>query len=158
MKFKFSLEKVLRHRSILVDLAKKDFLEAQVVLNGEQAKLQSMIELKAASLEQRAQEVQTKNTWTQSVEQINQFLTGQDLRISQQNQRLLGLEKLVEARREILRQALIEVKIIEKLKEKKKTEFLLEVDKKEQAEMDELSVLRFSRIENPLKGSHEDGI
>ncbi len=158
MKFKFSLEKVLRHRSILVDLAKKDFLETQVLLNNEQLNLQGMIDLKTASLERRAVEVQSSQSWTSSVEQINQFLTGQDFRIKQQNLRLLEIEKLVEARREILRLALIEVKIIEKLKEKKKEEFFLEESKKEQAEMDELSVLRFSRIENPLKGSHEDGI
>jgi hypothetical protein len=35
---------------------------------------------------------------------------------------------------------------------------MAEVAKAEQAEIDELTVLRFSRIENLIKGSHEDGI
>ncbi|MBC7420796.1 MAG: flagellar export protein FliJ [Bdellovibrio sp.] len=158
MKFKFSLEKVLRHRIILMDLAKKSFLEAQAVQVAEEKKLVEMLELKNSTLENRTQQIQSSQSWTNSVEQINTFLHGHDLRIKQQNLRLLDFEKVVEARREILRLALIEVKIMEKLKEKKKTEFLTEAMKKEQAELDELSVLRFSRIENPLKGSHEDGI
>ncbi len=158
MKFKFSLEKVLRHRSIQVDLAKKELLEAQAVYNGEQDRLTQMIELKKSTLENRSQKIKTSQSWTQTVDQMNQFLLGHDLRIKQQNLRLLELEKLVESRREILRLALIEVKIIEKLKEKKKAEFLKESLKKEQAEIDELTVLRFSRNENPIKGSHEDGI
>ncbi len=158
MKFKFSLEKVLRHRNILVDLAKKSFLEAQAVQVAEQQKLVEMLELKNATLENRTQQIQSGQSWTNSVEQINTFLNGHDLRIKHQNLRLLDFEKVVESRREILRLALIEVKIMEKLKEKKKTEFLSEAMKKEQAELDELSVLRFSRIENPIKGSHEDGI
>ncbi len=158
MKFKFSLEKVLKHRLILVDLAKKSFLEAQAVQTAEQQKLVEMFELKTITLANRTQQIQSNQSWTNSVEQINTFLAGHDLRIKYQNLRLLDFEKVVESRREILRLALIEVKIMEKLKEKKKTEFLLEATKKEQAELDELSVLRFSRIENPIKGSHEDGI
>ncbi len=158
MKFKFSLEKVLKHRTILVDLAKKDFLEAQAYQNAEITRLEQMQELKQSTLQSRSQQIQSSQAWTNSVDQINQFLTGHDLRIKQQNLRLIEIEKLVESRREILRQALIEVKIMEKLKEKKKVEFLSEEAKKDQAELDELSVLRFSRIENPIKGSHEDGI
>jgi flagellar protein FliJ len=158
MKFKFTLDKVLKHRAILVDIAKKYFLEAQAYQNSEIERLDQMHTLKANTLENRAQQIKSSQSWTNTVEQMNQFLTGHDVRIKQQNQRLLEIEKLVESRREILRLALIEVKIMEKLKEKKKTEFLFEEAKKEQAELDELSVMRFSRIENPIKGSHEDGI
>ena len=158
MDFKFSLEKVLKHRSILVDIAKKDFLEAESIQAREEQKLIEMFELKQSTLENRTQQVQAGQTWSSSVEQINNFLNGHDLRIKQQNLRLLDFAKVVESRREILRLALIEVKIMEKLKEKKKTEFFTEAAKKEQAEIDEISVLRFSRNENPLKGSHEDGI
>lgn len=158
MKFKFSLEKVLRHRHLQESLAQRDFLEAQNELNAEIQKRQDMIQVKEDSLKQRTELVQSTQTWSQHVEQINQFLKGQDLRISRQNQRLSEFEKVVEAKREILRKASVEVKIIEKLKQKKFEEFKHEFERKEQSEMDELTALRFSRNENPLKGSHEDGI
>ena len=158
MKFKFSLEKVLRHRQIQLDLAQRDFLEAQNFLNDEIAVLENMKQLKQDSLQQRAELVNSSQTWSSTVEQINQFVSGQDLRIKNQNLRLLEFEKQVEALREILRKASIEVKIIEKLKEKKLEEHKKEQQRKEQNEMDELSVLRFSRNESLLKGSHEDGI
>lgn len=158
MKFKFNLEKVLKHRNILSDLAQRDFLEALSILNNEIKKLESMKQMKTDSLKQRSETVQGSQTWAASVEQINQFLTGQDLRIKIQNQRLHEMEKGVEDLREILRKSMIEVKIIEKLKEKKFEEFKANENRKEQNEMDELSVLRFSRIESLIKGSHEDGI
>ncbi len=158
MKFKFSLEKVLRHRHIKVDLAQRDFIEAQNRLNDEGAVLENMHQLKNDSLTQRAELVRSSQAWTLAVDQINQFLLGQDLRIKNQNQRLPEFEKLVEEKREILRKASIDAKIIEKLKEKKFEDFKLEQNRKEQSEMDELTVLRFSRNENLIKGSHEDGI
>ena len=158
MKFKFTLEKVLKHRTIQSDLAQRDFLEAQNNLNEEIKKLEAMQQLKNDSLQQRSQTVQESQTWAASVEQINQFLIGHDFRIKIQNQRLLDAEKTVEEMREILRKAMIEVKIIEKLKEKKYEEFKKESARKEQNELDELSVLRFSRNESLIKGSHEDGI
>jgi len=158
MKFKFSLEKVLRHRHLQESIAQRDFLEAQNALNDEIAKLNNMIQIKEDSVRERNELVHNTQTWGLTVQQINQFLSGQDLRIKLQNQRLSEYEKVVEAKREILKNASIEVKIIEKLKEKKLTEFKLEFGRKEQNELDELSALRFSRNENPLKGSHEDGI
>lgn len=158
MKFKFSLEKVLRQRELQESLAQRDFAEAQNALNDEIAKLQNMIQIKEDSIRERNDLVKNTQTWGLSVQQINQFLIGQDLRIKLQNQRLSEFEKVVEAKREILRKASVEVKIIEKLKEKKLEEFKREFEREEQNEIDELTALRFSRNENPLKGSHEDGI
>lgn len=158
MKFKFSLEKVLKQRRIQADLAEKDFLEAQANLNLEIQKRDVMVQVKDESLHQRSSIVQNKNSWAIEVEQINIFVQGQDLRIKQQNLRLTEFEKLVESKREILRNAMVEVKIIERLKEKKFEEFKKEMNRQEQNEIDELTVLRFSRTENLIKGSHEDGI
>lgn len=157
-KFKFSLEKVLMHRQINVDLAQKDFSDAVAERNLEQNKLNGMIDLKNRSLNERTQMVQQTMNWTLAVEQINSFLLGQDLRIKNQTLRLKKTENIVESKREILRQSVSEVKILEKLKEKQQQAYLVEVAKAEQDELDELSVLRFSRIDNLIKGSHEDGI
>lgn len=157
-KFKFSLDKVLKQREITADLAKRSFGEAQAELNKEIEKLNELIAVKNRSLEERSKAVESTTDWANSVEQINQFLVLQDLRITKQNQCIKEAENLVESRREILRQAISEVKILERLEEKQKKAYTAEVAKAEQAEIDELTVLRFSRIGNLIKGSHEDGI
>jgi flagellar FliJ protein len=143
-KFSFSLDKVLRHRHIQADLAQKDFIDAQNNLNDEIAKLENMKDLKEAALEQRRQTVQQSQSWSATVEQINTYLAGQDVRIRNQTERLTEFENIVESRRQILQEALTAAKIIEKLREKKKEEFMKEVANYEQQEMDELSVMRFA--------------
>lgn len=145
MKFKFQMQKVLDHRQIKMDLARKDYLEAQAFLADEQKKLQEMIEVKNHSLTQRSSLAGQTTGWQEQVNQINHFLTLQDLRIAQQNERLLKIEKVVESRREILKDALTEVKIMERLKEKKKADFLQEVREKEAKELDEIASTRFVR-------------
>lgn len=147
-KFKFTLEKVLMQRQIVADMAQKSFAEAMAELNAEIAKRDEMNNVKEQSLAQRSSAVETTTDWANSVSQINQFLIGQDLRIKRQNERIVESENLVESRREILRHAVSEVKIIERLEEKQKKRFMAEVAKAEQAENDELTVIRFSRIEN----------
>lgn len=146
MKFNFSLQKVLDHRVIKMDLARKDYLEAQTFLATEQKILEDMIEVKRRSLAERSSLAGQSSGWQESVNQINIFLTGQDLRIANQNERLLKIEKVVESRREILKDALTEVKIMERLKEKKKADFLQEVRQKEARELDEISSTRFVRM------------
>lgn len=157
-KFKFTLEKVLKQRQIAADMAQKGFAEAQAAYDEEVAKRDEMVHVKNSSLDQRATMIQQGSGWVNSVEQINEFVMGQDLRIKNQNLRLLEFEKLVELKREILRQAVSEVKILEKLEEKQRAEHKAHTDREQQADMDELAVLRFSRKENLIKGSHEDGI
>lgn len=146
------------HRQILADLAQKSFSEAQGQLIAETADLNAMVNLRTSALEQRAKAVETTTDWANSVAQINQYVIGQDQRIKNQNLRIKKTENLVESRREILREAISEVKILERLEEKQKQAYMAEAAKLEQAELDELAVVRFSRIESLIKGSHEDGI
>ncbi len=147
-KFKFSLDKVLTHRQIQVDLAKKEFIDAENFLDSELKNLQTMLNQKQSALNQRTLAVQGSMSWANSVDQINIFLTGQDLRIKKQNERLLECRKVVESKREILQEALTAAKMIDRLREKKKVQYFQEVLKNEQKEIDELSVIRFSKTEN----------
>ncbi|MBC7466311.1 MAG: flagellar export protein FliJ [Bdellovibrio sp.] len=146
-KFSFSLDKVLKHRRMQAELAQKDFLEAQRNYDFEDDQLQQMIATKEAAKQQRVDVVQQTQSWSATVEQINQYLTGQDVRIQKQNESLLELKKVVEAKRQILQEALTAAKIIEKLRETKKAEFFQEVAKAEQKETDEMSVMRFAKTE-----------
>lgn len=146
-KFKFSLDKVLMQKEIKVELAQKDFAEAVAAMDEVGQKLQHMIAQKDSAFKQRHETVQGSTSWGNAVDQINVFLVGQDLRIKQQHERLSESKKVVESRREILQQALTEAKMIERLREKKKEEYFQEAALKEQQEVDEISVLRFPRVE-----------
>ncbi len=145
MKFKFPLQTVVRHRKIKEDLAQKDFLEAQAELNKELQNLKFLEEqLHQAHVQAHNLEV-AGGMQGPALSQIHEFKKGQVLRIERQKMRISEVEKWVEERREILRQAALEYKIIEKLREKKFEEYKLERISKEQKEADEQSILRFRK-------------
>lgn len=144
MKFKFKLDKVLRHRKILEDLAQKDFQEVQAEHN----RLIDLLEkLKSEKSEARRRsfemQAQTGGQVLESLKQIHDFILLQDIRIEKQVKVIAEHEKLVEAKRETLRQKAMDTKIIKRLEEKKREQFNNEQRINEQKELDEMSVLRF---------------
>lgn len=147
MKFKFSLEKVLKHRILQMDLARRDFITAQNVLDAAITTRDNMIAEKQKNILHRSEIVGAKTAWQEEAAQINLYLSGQDLRIARQNESLKKLEKEVESYREILLKALTEAKMMERLKEKKKEEFIKTYFENETKELDEISTLRYARIE-----------
>ena len=146
MKFKFPLQKVLNHRQIQLDLAQKDYLDAVNFLTEEQKILSELTDEREKAVQSRGLVVNQTSDWKLRVNQINEYLVLQDIRIKQQNERLNKIEKVVEARREVLKQALSEVKIMERLKENKRQDFIQEVQKTETKELDEISTIRFVRM------------
>lgn len=144
MKFKFKLDKVLRHRKILEDLAQKDFQEVQAEYNRQVDMLEKMknekSEARRRSYEMQAQ---TGGQVLESLKQIHDFILLQDIRIEKQVKVIAEHEKLVEAKREILRQKAMDTKIIKRLEEKKREQFNNEQRINEQKELDEMSTLRF---------------
>lgn len=148
MKFNFRMQKVLEHRKIQEDLAKTDFQLALAKLNSEIEYLQSLVDqkkkarVKSFELEINAS---VPNALQNSIlSDSNQFQKLQDVRIANQKLVVEENEKEVESKREILKTKAIEYKIIEKVKEKKKQQFVDEANKSEQKENDEISILRFS--------------
>ena len=145
MKFKFPLQKVMEHRKVKEDLAQKDFQEALQYLMEQQNNLnkmeqdqhQAQVRAGALALEGGQQ--------GPALSQIHQFLQGQKIRIAQQKVQVEEAEKLVEARREILKQAVQDHKIIEKMRENKFEEYRAKRLSDDQKEMDEQSILRFKR-------------
>lgn len=159
MKFNFKLQKVLEHRKIVEDLAQKDFQEAANQLKFEVENLEKLKISRVKAFETRfdlqSQGISSdrKNFHTGygpgAFVQIEEFIKGQDRRIESQKAKVQEAENLVESKRDFLRQKATEYKIIEKLKEKQKQEFVEEKERAEQKEIDELNVIRFDR-------KHED--
>lgn len=144
MKFKFPLQKLLENRKTLEDVAQRDFQESFSDLKNE-IRILKELEEQLQSAYQKAFQFQSLGG-SKAIDQLaatNNFIKGQVLRIEIQKTKVKDREKLVEERREILRQKAIDYKIIERLKERRKQAFLKELEKTEQKEIDELSVLRY---------------
>lgn len=146
MKFKFPLQKVLEHRKIKEDLAQKDFQDALTMFNEEQNRLQQMEDQKTGAHFKAGSLSSQGGAQGPALVQIHEFIKGQEIRIHRQKQKVQELEKLVESKREILRLAAQEYKIMEKMRENKFEEYKHERNIQDQKEMDEQSILRFKSV------------
>lgn len=143
-KFQFSLQKVLDHRQILEDLAQKEFMEAEAEKRRQEDALAQMQDQRRFARLKAGEIMKAPGPDTASaLKQIHEFLVLQAVRIERQEQKVLEAGKLVEEKREILRLKAVDLKIIEKLKEKRKSQYEHERKLEEQKNVDETNVLRF---------------
>ena len=143
MKFKFNLEKVLKHRKIQEDLAQRDYQEALAELHNQERKLEKILNSIVESRELISWlEVQVAPDRFDRVNQAHQFIYLQGLRADRQKEKIKEVEKLVESKQELLRQKAMDKKIIERLKDKKRKAFEVEQNKVQQKELDEIVSMR----------------
>lgn len=146
MKFRFSLEKLLSHRKNLEDLAKKDLMDAQFRLNEEMEKLENFYK----DIDRTRDYVHSLEgkggAQAESLAQSHLFIKGTGWRIESQRKVVSQHQQIVEEKQEILRQATIECKMIERLKEKRFEDFKLEQKKKEQKFVDDMTTARFKGV------------
>lgn len=143
MQFKFSLEKVLKYRKTLEDLAQISFQEA-VAQNKKEETILMQMENEIVEARKTAYQLQSQamDQALAQLQNIEQFIKLQGVRIGMQKAKIQNSQKLVEERREILRTCVTESKILLKLKEKRKVDFVKQMNKAEQLEMDEMSLMR----------------
>lgn len=146
MKFKFPLQKVLEHRKVKENLAQKDFQEAMMLLNEAKKHLDEMLGTKTQAHATAGNYANQGGAQGPALTQIHEFLKGQEILIQRHKQKIQEIEKLVEAKREILRQTALEYKIMEKMRENKFEEYKAERLSQEQKENDEQSILRFKAV------------
>lgn len=142
MRFRFRLEKLLDARRIQQEIAQKHFAEAMHDLRIQEDKLQMMLDQEKQSYQQLGQALQQGGEQTSVIQNIAIFQNGLKLSMANVRKQIEGLQSVVEEKREILREKVIEYKMIEKLKEKKYQQFLQEAKRLEQKDIDEVSVLR----------------
>lgn len=146
MKFKFPLQKVLEHRKLRENLVQKDFQDAQALLQEQVNKLEKMNHQVTEAYERSGNLAKQGGAQGPALMEIHEFLKGQRQRIQFQEQKVQEFEKLVEAKREILRQAAMDYKIMEKMRENKFEAYRQERIATEQKENDEQSILRFKAV------------
>jgi len=143
MGFKYRLEKVLKHRKSLEDLAKRNFLEAKAVLNEEEDLLNKFYESIHQSQEQRHNLVSLGGNAGEKLSQISDYIKDTEVKIERQKNIIKKQLAIVEKQQRALQAAAIEYKMVEKLKERQYTAYRENEKKLEQKEQTEMANSRF---------------
>jgi flagellar protein FliJ len=148
-RFKFKLENVLNYRITLEGLAKNAYQEALRVLNIEKVTLQKFLHTRLElmkSYDIKAGTVVSPETLT--------FLARYTVQLAHliENQKQVVVEKEGITREKFLdwNQKRMDVKVIERLKEKRWKEYLKEIDKEDQKFQDEVFIakkIRAAKVE-----------
>jgi flagellar FliJ protein len=143
MKFRFALDRVLKHRKTVEDLAQRDFQLALAELHAEEDCL-LFLENEKRKYYQISFEKQSQGGIQSSIlGQISDFIRGQDKRIEFQKEKIKTCSAKVEELRQILLEKAKEYKIIKELKEKKRQSFVREKKQKEASLLDDQNTMRF---------------
>lgn len=135
--FRFSMQNILNMKEKLEDQAKNEYAQANARLLREQEKLDHIIRRR----EEAKADLKRVLCETLSVVEIRKREHAVEVLKFYEMQQLLVVkkcEKEVEVAREKLSEAMKERKIFEKLREKAFEQFLLEENRREQKEVDEL--------------------
>ncbi len=147
--FKFKLQKVLDVRKTYKDLAERDFQAAAADVAVAERELSEMFEQKSQAHRVRGNLMTPGEPIApQGFQQVHLFLVGQDLKIERCKDRISKLQEVAEAKRVILAEKAMDLKMLEKLKEKKTIEFQSERERISQREMDDLMIMRFRKRES----------
>lgn len=140
MKFKFSLEKLLGHKKILEDIARRDYVDAQKKVDLEISKLSQFRDDLTQAYKQKFVVQNNGGAIGEALKSINEFMEGKKIEIKNQEIIIQGLQKISEEKRIRLVSAAQDHKVYEKLKEKKLIDFKTILKKKDKKNIDELVV------------------
>lgn len=142
MKFKFHLEKVLKHKKILEDQAKKEFGEISKRVREQEQYLENLENDLKIAFENKYRVQQMGGSIASYLEFFHYYYGAQKQMIANQKKIIEGLTRILEEKRQFLVQAARDHKTFIMLKEKKKEEFRKEMLKREQKRMDDMNIMR----------------
>lgn len=139
MSFQFNMQKVLDYRELMEEEARGKLAKAENDLRNGREKLGELKkELERARAEASGKLLQGGERWLQ-----DQYEKGLAADIRQAEMNALMLAQLVEEARKILAARALDRKVLEKLKERQKVQFLRAEQKQEQNFNDEIATIRF---------------
>ncbi|NDY73399.1 flagellar export protein FliJ [Desulfobacter hydrogenophilus] len=146
-KFQFKLQSLLKYKRHLEQVAKQEMAQAVAdVLACEQR----IIELKKdrISAMDLLDSLVEKGMGAGQFNRYRQFITTTDQMIHLERNRQTELEKILDEKRETLKQKTIDKKALERLREKKDREYTHEMIREEQKSLDEMTSLKTAREVN----------
>jgi flagellar protein FliJ len=145
MKFKFAHQKILEHRKRLENQAQLDFMQAQAALQDLEQQLKQLHSAIQES-RQRAYFLAVEGGLrSEELRQIHDFIKGTEFKIKRQQELIRKALQLVEIRHETLRNAAVEHKIIDKLRENQLSAFKKTQRKLDIKRTDDLTMMRFKK-------------
>jgi flagellar FliJ protein len=145
MKFHFPFEKLLEHRQRQEDEAQRIYLIAQNQLEAAQAELRAMYESITRTRQQAGFMRSAGGSVVGQLVQTDEFISGQEVRITRQKERIRELASVAEEKHAILVEASQEVKKVTKLREKMFERFKDRLKKLEAKELDDIVTMGFGR-------------
>ena len=145
MKFKFSLEVLLKHRERLEELARKEYVLAKANADEFLAKINSMWNEIDGTRERMANEQHSGGSKSELLSSMDEFIKGHKIRIEREKVQLRELMLVADEKRELLIEAAKEHKILVRLKEKMQEKHKLMMRKKEVKEIDDIVTMRHKR-------------
>jgi flagellar FliJ protein len=143
MRFKFSLDSVLKHRKRLEEVAQKEFAEAQANVEAAMRRIEEMYtRMDEVREEIRAAQLRGTGGDLEQIRGMETFLIGHTRRIEAARLGLRELMVIAEQKQELLIEAAKERKILDKLKERKKAEHHELAARAEAKELDDLTTTR----------------
>jgi flagellar FliJ protein len=145
MKFAFTFETLLKYKTSLEDVARRDWAEAQGKVDVAMKELDALYDQVDQSRLSAAQLVKKGGAQSTELILIDEFIKGQGLRIEQKRLKIRELMAIAEAKHDELVEAAKERKKLDKLKEHQFEAFRLRRKKDDAKKLDELVVTRFKR-------------
>jgi flagellar export protein FliJ len=144
--FTFKLQKVLEVRKTAQDLAQKDFQEALYDQRLAEEELRRLENLCHEAVIKRGQvERSGGDKLGAQTQQIHEFLQGMLIKMARQKQKIIHLRTVSEEKRLVLKERSVELKAMEKLREKKKKTYLENLELARVKEADDLIIMRYGK-------------
>ncbi|MCB0390663.1 MAG: flagellar export protein FliJ [Bdellovibrionales bacterium] len=145
MKFKFNLEALLKHRSYLEEIARKEYFVAKQAADDSLFKINSMWKEIDNVRNKMMVEQSGGGHKSELLATMDEFINGHKVRLDREKQNLRELMLIADEKREILVEAAKEHKILIKLKEKMKERHKQVLKKKEVKAIDDIVTTRHKR-------------
>jgi flagellar FliJ protein len=143
-RFKFKLENVLNYRVTLETLAKNAYQEALRVLNLERETLRRLLTLRRELMKSYDIKAGTI-VYPETLTFLARYTVQLTHLIEQQKKTVLEKEEIAKEKFEEWNRRRMDVKVIERLKEKRWKEYLREMDKEDQKFQDEIFIAKTIR-------------
>ncbi len=148
-RFNFRLKKVLKHREIVENLRKEKLGKAKSELKKERDLLRKMEDTRRRTREELKERRSNLISLPEALI-YETYLERMDEEVGLQTTKAAQLSQKVEKTRQDLLQASQEKKIVEKLEDRRKSEYASDLKKFEQGISDEASVNKFNRKSKEL--------
>lgn len=145
-KFKYNLETLLRYREELED-RERDALHRLTYICQVEGNIRNGLASKLRETMQDMVSMCADNSSDHELTWFHRYLNRLTLEIGESDKRLAQLKSEIQAQKEALIEASKKRKMLASMKAKKEKEFLVELDRREQRDIDDLVITRYAKSE-----------